>query len=79
MTKKEYDKITELLKKIERYNDLIDGLINADNNEIRGTYCDRTICYSYKLEYEEKEDLKKYFQEKLDDINNQLKELGYND
>ena len=37
MSKDEYNKITELLIKEKKYNDLIVGLINANNNEIRGS------------------------------------------
>lgn len=79
MTKDEYNKITELLIKEKKYNDLIVGLINANNNEIRGTYSDSTACYRFALNKEEINDLQNYFNKKLVNINNELKELGYYD
>ena len=79
MTKKEYDKITELLNKRKEYNDLIVGLINANRNEIRGAYSDSTFCYRVTLKKEDVNNLQDYFNKKLDDINKDLKELGYND
>lgn len=79
MTKKEYDKITELLNKRQEYNDLIVGLINANNNTIRGTYDDGTLCYILTLKKEDVNNLQDYFTKKLEDITTQLKELGYYD
>ena len=79
MTKKEYDKITELLKKIKEYNDLCVGIINTSSCRISGMYSDGTNGYFCILDKEDREDLLDYFNKKLDDVSEQLKELGYYD
>lgn len=79
MTKKEYDKITELLNKRKKYNDLIVGMISTGNCSISGIYNDGTKGYLCILDKKDQDTLQDYFNKKLDDINNQLKELGYND
>ena len=79
MTKQEYDKITELLNKRKKYNDLIVGMINTGDYRISGIYRDGTREYLYVLDKKEREELFDYFNKKLDDITDQLKELGYNE
>lgn len=79
MTKLEYDKITELLKKRKEYNDLIVGMISTGKCKISGVYSDGSNGYTYNLDEKERNDLQDYFNKKLDDISKELKELGYYD
>lgn len=79
MTKEEYDKITELLIKRRDYNDIIIGIKNTGDCRISGIYSDGAKDYLCVLDKEDRDTLQDYFNKKLDDIANQLKELGYND
>ena len=79
MTKKEYDKITELLNKKKEYNDLIVGMIQTGDCRISGIYSDGTKGYLCVLDKKDRDKLQDYFVKKLDNISKELKELGYDD
>ena len=60
-------------------DDLIVGMISTGKCKISGFYSALTDGYAYNLDEKERNDLQDYFNKKLDDINKELKELGYID
>lgn len=80
MTKQEYQVITLLLKEQEYYEEVLRGFKEGARHYVVSKHCvgDEEI-NSYIMDSADEEIFIKYFEKKLKNINEELKELGYYD
>lgn len=79
MTKKAYEKITELLKQNKNLTEIIEALRHAHKHILISKYSDDSDMNRHILSEEEINILLKFFIEKRGNVQLQLKELGYYD
>ena len=79
MTKLEYEKITELLKENKRNTEIINSFRNAHKHILVSKYSDDSDANRYILNDQEIEYILNNFLRKREEIQLQLKELGYYD
>lgn len=79
MTKKEYERINELLKQDEYYFKIIDALVKGKKYILLVKTQNANKLYEHSLNEEEIDTIFNWFQSKRDEIYIQLKELGYYD
>lgn len=79
MTKLEFQKMTELVKELKYYNNIIQSLEQAHNNILVSKFSDGSDMNRYFLNENETKEILNIFIKKKDKIVLQLEELGYYD
>lgn len=79
MTKLEYQTITFLLKEREKYQEVLRGFKEGALQYVVSKRCDGEEITNYLLSSDEEDMFIRYFEKALKNIENELKELGYND
>lgn len=79
MTKLEYQTITILLKEKEYCEEVLRGFKELPKHYIESINIGKTSKIVYLMDGDDEEFFVKYFENKLEEVNKSLKELGYDD